>query len=202
MPSESVDLIVTDPPYGQDIVGSDKTVGGGNATKPTNYGRCLWDKKRPSQIVFNEIFRVSKNQIIFGANHFFLPISTGWIVWDKGRRNTDFSDAELIWTSFHVPLRVFRHVWDGMRQENMRTKENRVHPTQKPLRLLQYLITSFSKESEVILDPFLGSGTTAVACKQLNRNFIGIEINPDYCKIAEKRLASIPKRLDKLLETE
>jgi len=202
IPDHSIDLILTDPPYGLDIVGNDKTLGGDGACKPSNFGRCEWDVQKPTKETFKEMFRFSKNQIIFGANHFsnYLPPKTGWVVWDKRKQSkmsNDFSDGELIWTSFDRPLRIFRYLWSGMLQENMKHKEKRYHPTQKPLRLMEYLIENFSKEGDLVFDPFLGSGTTAVACKVLGRNFIGIEINSDYCKIAEKRLAQIPdKRLE------
>jgi len=189
IPDNSIYLVLTDPPYGIDIA-KNGFVGGENATTPTNYGIQKWDKSRPSKDVFNEVFRISKNQAIFGGNYFldyFYPTPC-IVVWDKGRRETNFADCEIIWTSFNKPSRIFAYLWDGMRQENMKNKDPRWHPTQKPLGLVKRLIESFTQENDLILDPFLGSGTTAVAAKHLKRNFIGIEISPDYCKIAEQRL--------------
>lgn len=134
--------------------------------------------------------RISKNQIIFGGNYFVenLQNSSCWIVWDKNNNGNNFADCELAWTSFKSAVRKFKFTWNGMLQENMKNKENRVHPNQKPVPLMQWCIQNYSKETDVILDPFLGSGTTAVACKNLGRKFIGIEQSPEYCKIAEDRL--------------
>lgn len=135
--------------------------------------------------------RVSKNQIIFGGNYFAenLSNSSCWIVWDKDNAESFFADCELAWTSFPTAIRKFKWKWMGMLQENMgNAKEFRHHPTQKPLALMEFCLQNYSKENDLILDCFLGSGTTAVACKKLNRRFIGIEISSDYCKIAEDRL--------------
>jgi len=190
MEDNSVDLVLTDPPYG--IKRDKQAMGkGGGVAKHINYGSYNWDNSIPSKDVFNEMFRISKNQIIFGGNYFieYLKNSPCWIVWDKDNGSSDFADCELAWTSFSTAVRKFKHRWSGMLQENMKYKENRCHPTQKPIRLMTWILTNYSKEDDIILDPFLGSGTTAVACKELGRNYIGIEISPEYCKIAERRLA-------------
>ena len=180
---KSIDLVLTDPPYfhGADII---------SASQKDKYDSS-WDKKFDENII-KEIFRVSKNQIIFGAEHlsFMLPRSRGWYVWDKrinDKESNDFGDCEMIYTSFNKPARMIRYLWNGFR---VQLKEKRYdHPTQKPLIIINKLIKENSKEGDIICDTFMGSGTTAVACKQLNRKFIGFEINPEYVKIANKRLA-------------
>ena len=187
-PDNYFDLAIVDPPYG---IGEDglKNHSRGKATKATKYTPKNWDKEPPQQEYFEELFRVSKNQIIFGANHFIERInknSSCWIVWNK--LNTgDFADCELAWTSFNTAVRKFDFMWNGMLQGDMKNKENRIHPTQKPVELMVFCIEQL-KMPETILDPFMGSGTTGVAAKNLNRNFIGIEKDEGYFKIAKERI--------------
>lgn len=205
IPNNTMDLVVTDPPYGICIgkMNYTQSIKGGVA-KRNDYSshNVKWDNHPLTKQQLNEIIRVSKNQIIFGANNFcniLLP-SRCWIVWDKrveDKYSNDFADCELAWTSFDKPSRIIRWLWSGMLQGDMKNKEKRFHPTQKPLKVIIELIQKFSNPNDLILDPFLGSGTTAVACKMLNRRFIGIEISPEYCEIARKRLNKVPKRLDK-----
>ena len=186
---ESVDLILTDPPYG---IIKDMPLGkGGGVAKSINYLPCDWDNKHLSKEQTKELFRISKNQIIFGANHFsnLLPMSSGWMVWDKRKMGTpcDYADCELIYTSFDVVSRIFYHRWRGFIRDSEKNTQ-RVHPTQKPIALMKWLLKKFSNEGDVICDPFLGSGTTMLACRDLGRNCIGIEISPEYCEIARKRV--------------
>lgn len=189
MPDKSVDLVLTDPPYG---IGVAKTgfVGGCKLAPVKDYGKQKWDNKIPDKNYFNEMKRISKNQIIFGGNYFveYLYNSSCWIVWDKNRSEANFADCELAWTSFKSPVKRVRFKWDGMLQGNMKEKEKRYHPTQKPVSMLAWIIRKYSDKNDVICDPFLGSGSTAIACKQEKRNFIGIEINEEYYNIAKKRI--------------
>lgn len=136
------------------------------------------------------MMRISKNQIIFGGNYFveYLKNSSCWLVWDKDNGESFFADCELAWTSFRTAVRKFKWRWYGMLQEDMKNKEYRFHPTQKPVELMKWVLQNYSVEGQTILDPYLGSGSVAVACKELNRNYIGIEISDYYCKIAEERL--------------
>jgi DNA modification methylase len=196
MPDKSVDLVLTDPPYGISVIGGNKpfgSIGGNNIVKANTYKPIANDN---TKVDFADIFRISKNQVIFGGNYFDLPIKKGWIVWDKKKRNDwndNFSDGELAWTSFDRPLKIFRWLYMGCMQEGKR--EKRCHPTQKPLELMKWIIENYTSEGDTILDPFMGSGTTGVACKELGRNFIGIEINKKYYKIAEKRIFNTQKSL-------
>ena len=198
LPDKSIDLVLTDPPYGiGESMKNHKSRGkyafGGKSTtkqlaKGKDYGYSEWDKSPPPIEYFNELFRVSKNQVIFGGNYFNLPPSSCWIVWDKDNGDNDFADCELAWTSFKSAIRKFKWRKMGMLQEDMKNKEVWQHPTQKPLPLFRWILEKYTGSCDIVLDPFLGSGTTAVAAKQLNRRFLGFEINPVYVAIAEKRL--------------
>ena len=185
LPDKCIDLVLTDPPYGIGIDGSNKDVNkkGWQVRKGYDWGG--WDKQIPSKEYFDEMVRISKNQVICGANYFNEYLEQGhkgWVVWYKAQQGLTMSDCEIIYTSFDCPTRMFTlhrtHLW----------AENPQHPTQKPIELIKYLVDNFSEEGTTILDPFLGSGTTAVAAKQLGRNYIGIELSEKYCKIANDRL--------------
>lgn len=186
IPNKSIDLIITDPPYGKK---ADKGTNGFGSAKNRKY-KGGWDSKIPEKAVFDEMFRVAKNVIIFGGNYFtqHLPPSNCWIFWDKKGDiafQNPFADGELIYTTFTKPVKkiVFRQ--QGFITDS---KDERYHPTQKPSELVQMLVEQFSNEGDTILDPFLGSGTTAVAAVNTNRHYIGFELDPGYFDIACKRL--------------
>ena len=186
LPDKSVDLIVTDPPYGKK---ADKGTNGFGSSKNRRY-RGGWDTKIPPKEVFDEMFRVAKNLVIFGGNYFChqLPPSNCWIFWDKKGDiafQNPFADGELIYTTFKKPVKkvVFRQ--QGFITDS---KDERYHPTQKPSELVQKLIEMFSEEGDTILDPFIGSGTTAISAIRSGRHFIGFELDPDFCQVAEKRI--------------
>ena len=190
IPDGAVDLVLTDPPYG---IGesNEKNMSRGNWANPTDYGYYNWDKERMSLSQCKMLMAVSKNQIIFGGNYFidYLYPTPCWIVWDKDNGKSDFADCELAWGSFDSTVRKFKWRWQGMLQERMgREKEKRYHPTQKPVTLMEYLIRTYTNTGETVLDFTMGSGTTGVACMKTGRNFIGIEIDEDYFKIAKKRI--------------
>ena len=186
IPDGSVDLVLTDPPYGKK---ADKGTNGFGSAKNRRYGGG-WDSKRPSKEVFDEMLRIGKNVIIFGGNYFadILPPSNHWIFWDKKGDiafQNPFADGELIYTTFKKPIKriVFRQ--QGFITDS---KDKRYHPTQKPSELVETLIKEYSKEGDTIFDCFMGSGTTGVACVNTNRNFIGIELDEGYFNIAKKRI--------------
>lgn len=199
LPNKSIDLILTDPPYGIGInkmsfVKSGAVKVGGAYRNDYSNSSTDWDIERLKKEQWIEIERVSKNQIIFGANNFsdILPKSQCWYVWDKRgheKYTNDFSDCEFIWTSFKKPSRVIRYLFSGMIQENMKRKEIRVHPTQKPVPVIEKLIKDFSNSNDLICDCFLGSGSTGVAALKLNRRFLGVELDKDYFEIAKKRIS-------------
>lgn len=190
IPDKSIDLIVTDPPYG---VKRDKGFGGadgfGGKGKPIlrNTYEDNWDNERPAKIYFDEILRISNQAIIFGGNFFadILPQGKHWIFWDKLQTMPTFGDGELIWTNVQRnSIKKITYEYNGL----IGREPDRQHPTQKPQKLLTRIIDEYSKPNDLILDPFLGSGTTAVACKELGRRFIGIEIEEKYVAIARRRL--------------
>lgn len=188
MSDKSIDLILTDPPYGIGEAAG-KNASRNQLARATDYGNLDWDDAPPSAEYFSEMIRVSKNQIIFGGNYFahLLPPSSCWIVWDKDNSG-DFADCELAWTSFPSAVRKVKYRWNGMLQEDMKNKEKRFHPTQKPLHVIRWIIEKYSEPGMTICDPFLGSGTTAVACLETGRRCVGIERETDYCTIAQARL--------------
>ena len=202
LPDNYFDLIITDPPYGINICSNGKisgdkpfgskksTIGGDNLAKAKDYGVQEWDKSIPSEEIFKEMLRVSKNQIIFGGNYMtkFLHSSSCWIVWDKDNSG-NFADCELAWTSFNTAVRKFKHRWNGMLQEQMNWKEKRFHPTQKPIPLGRWILKNYANKGDKIFDPFSGSGSFLIACKQLGFNFNGCEIQKEYCKVINERLS-------------
>ncbi len=191
-PDGCVDLCLTDPPYG---IGENahRNNSRGKLAKTTDYGDYDWDKQVVSDGHILEIVRVSENQVVFGGNYYgkILGNTRCYIVWDKDNGGNDFADCELAWASFKSSVRKIRYRWNGMLQEPGRPKEHRVHPTQKPVAVMEWILGRYSKPSDLILDPFCGSGTTCVAAKKLGRDYIGIDISPEYCAIARQRLESV-----------
>ena len=191
LPDNAVDLVLTDPPYGLNIA---KT---GRIGKGKRFTPKAWDIAIPTKEYFDEMRRVSRNQIIWGGNHFtqHLPSSRGWLVWWKkdGLPRNNFSDCELAWTSFDVPAKVYNSRWYGFIRDS---KEPRVaHPTQKALDVMRWCIESFSDPEELILDPFMGSGTSCVAAEMTGRRYIGIESDEEYIAIAGKRIAEVASEI-------
>ena len=189
MPDQAFDLAIVDPPYG---INMDKgTIGSGNLARVIKYDKKHWDKSAPTKEYFEEVFRVSKKQIIWGANHYiesFHKNSSCWIVWDKDNGDSNFADCELAWTSFSSAVRKFKWRWAGMLQEDMKNKEKRIHPTQKPVELYKWLLRNYAKPGDKILDTHLGSGSICIACDDMGFEMTGIELDSDYYQAARKRL--------------
>lgn len=187
IPDKSIDLILTDPPYGIGLAEGFSGAGGFSKPIARRKYKGSWDDSIPEQAVFDEIFRISKEQIVFGGNFFTeqLPQNNHWLVWDKLNTMPSFSDCELIWTSFdRNSVKKFVHNNNGL----MATEKDRKHPTQKPCDLVKRILEKYSTPTDLICDPFMGSWTTARACKDLGRDFIGFELEEEYCKIGEERL--------------
>lgn len=185
MPDKCVDAVITDPPYGIAHPTDFHSRGRDKLAPCRDYPRVIGDDApfdpRP-------ILSLSVPTVLWGANHYAdrLPASSGWLVWDKERPDElDQATCELAWTNFIKGVRRFRHLWNGM----MRASDDElVHPTQKPVALIEWILNLRWTPLGLIFDPFIGSGTTAVAAKKLGRHFIGCEISHEYCRIAEERL--------------
>lgn len=180
LPDKCVDLCLTDPPY-RNMEENQPTKDMRNNGSMSNFG------DKPSPEVFEHIFRVSKNQIIWGVNNFNLPPYKGFIVYKKKTISENFtmSMAEIAYLS--EGLGTTSKVFECQPQD-----KGRQHPTQKPLKLFTWILKTYAKDCNIILDPFMGSWTTAKACQELGRNFIGCDLEMDYCRIGEQRLSEVP----------
>lgn len=183
-------IAIIDPPYGVKVVKNNK-VGGGNLCKTGTYKEIIGDETTETA---KKAYQLLKDMgidkmIIWGGNYFtdFLPPSPCWVVWDKkgDMESNNFADCEMAWTSFDTPARVFKCVWRGMIKQGEHDK--RLHPTQKPIEMLVDVINKFTKEGDIVLDLFLGSGSTLIACEKTNRICYGMEIDPKYCDVVVKR---------------
>lgn len=192
VPDKHFELAIVDPPYG---IGYDKNahkVGGTRhgvaCASKKQYKESNWDSSIPSKEYFQELFRISKNQIIWGGNYFtnYLLPTKSWVFWYK-HTNGAFSDGELAWTSFDIPLRVFDFMWNGMLQGDMKHKEERFHPTQKPVALYKWLLTKYAKQGDKILDTHGGSMSIAIACHDYGFDLTLCELDKDYYDAGVKR---------------
>ena len=192
-PDKHFDLAIVDPPYGIGLAGystSPKKIFGKSVPcKGSFFVKKKWDSERPAPAFFEELRRISGHQIIWGGNYFadLLPASKGWIVWNK-HTNGQFADGELAYSSFDMPLRIFDFVWNGLLQEDMKNKEQRIHPTQKPVALYRWLLAKYAQPGQRILDTHLGSGSHAIAAHYAGMEFTGIELDADYFKAACERI--------------
>ena len=179
------DLVCTDPPYG---IGENahREASRTKLAKTVDYGDFDWDKAPPSRDLIGACVAAGKASILWGGNYFELPPARGWLIWDKVNSG-NFADAEMAWTNLPMSVRLYRQMWNGMIREGDERGQVRVHPTQKPLGLMRWCL-EWAKSAQTILDPFMGSGTTGVACAQLGRKFTGIEREQKYFDIACQRI--------------
>jgi site-specific DNA-methyltransferase (adenine-specific) len=192
IPDKYYELAIIDPPYGSENIKGGYTAGkGGGVAQPRNYHKELWNQPAPTKEYFQELIRISNNQIVWGANHFISKIpydSSCWIVWDKDNGAGSFADCELAWTSFNTAVRKFKYRWQGMLQEyGGDRKEQRIHPTQKPVALYKWLLKNYAKPGDKIFDSHVGSGSIRIACHDMGFDFEGCEIDKDYWEAQEKR---------------
>lgn len=197
MKDNEYQLAICDPPYGIGESNAGFESRGCSSPKwerarPTIYVQKDWDTEPPPPEYFIELFRVSQNQIIWGGNYFpsYLQPSMGWIFWDK-RTSGDYSDGELAYTSFKRALKMFVFTWAGFRKGEPCA---RIHPTQKPVKLYEWLLTNYAKPGDKILDTHLGSGSIAIACYNLGFSLTGFELDEDYYKAAVQRLEEHKKQ--------
>ncbi len=179
-PDGYFELAIVDPPYGINI---SNNIGKRKGGKPSDYKKVEWDNEAPDKEYFDELFRVSKNQIIWGANHFIskMPFdSSCWLMWDKKfSEYVSFSQFELAWTSFKTGCKKFDY--------SSNNQPDKIHPTQKPVRLYEWLLANYAKEGDKILDTHLGSGSSRIACHNLKFDFTACELDKDYFDAAEER---------------
>ena len=181
-PDNYFELAIVDPPYG---IGANKMTLG-NGKKKIFRGNNDWDLEIPGEDYWKELFRCSKNQIVWGGNYMteFLKPTSSWIFWDKGTGENDFADGELAWSSFGGALRKVSKTWVGA---NAKDGLERIHPTQKPIYLYKWILTKWGKDGDKILDTHLRSGSSRIAAYDLGFEFTGFELDIDYFKASEKR---------------
>lgn len=193
-PDNYFDLAIVDPPYG---IGEDgrKNHTRTKLAKAKDYSsNARYDNAIPSKEYFTELFRVSKDQIIFGGNYFIdhLKNTSSFIIWDKDNGDSDFADCELAWTSHNKAVRKAKYRWAGMLQGDMKNKEERFHPNQKPINLYNWILTNYAKTDFKILDTHLGSGSSVIAAYHFGiSEFVGIEIDETYYNRACKRFEQL-----------
>ena len=200
IPDKYFDLAITDPPY---FSGPERRQYYGQKVSSIGVHR-LYAKSEvwtvPDKKYFDELMRVSKNQIIWGCNYFDYPFTPGRIVWDKCNGKSSFSDCEIAYCSMHDSVRLFRYMWNGMlqgksisegwiQQGNKALNEKRIHPTQKPVALYKWLLGKYAKPGDKILDTHVGSASSLIACYNLGFECTGFEIDDHYYNLASKRLA-------------
>ena len=191
-PDNFFDLAIVDPVYGDVTKGGymTNTDSQRKLAEPIHYHLGLWNQKKTGKEYFDELFRVSKNQIIWGGNYFTVEIGKNtqcWIVWDK-QKTGRFADVEIAWTSFNKGSRIFRFQWNGMLQGDMKNREKRIHPTQKPVALYKWLLDKYAKKGDKILDTHAGSASSLVACHICGYEGWGFEIDDEYFRQAKNRL--------------
>ena len=185
------DLAIVDPPYGIGISGQ-KECKKGKKSDRKYHKEKKWDNAIPDKSYFNELFRVSKNQIIWGANYFVEHLvkgTKGWIVWDKAQYGLTMSDCELAYSSFNKPTRVY------IKNRAILIAQNTIHPTEKPIKLYEWLLMNYANKGDKILDTHLGSGSIALACHNLKYDLTACELDEEYYKAAIKRLKEHQQQL-------
>lgn len=187
------DLAIVDPPYGIGIDGQKESKKGKKSDRK-HHEKKGWDDKIPDQEYFDELKRVSKNQIIWGANYFITRLNKntkGWIVWDKGQYGLTMSDCELAYSTFSKPTRIYNKNRMILQQEG-----GTIHPTQKPIHLYAWILENYAEPNQKILDTHLGSGSSAIAAHYFGCDFVGIELDKDYYEAAKKRFEQQTAQLD------
>ena len=184
------DLAIVDPPYGIDANLKRGDTGKNKHIKQKDYHVGDWDFEIPSKEYFTELKRVSKNQIIWGGNYFldYLNNTSCMIVWDKVNGTNSYADCELAWTSFNTSVRKFEWRWHGFLQQNMANKQDRIHPTEKPIALYEWILMNYAKEGDKILDTHRGSASLDIACHNLGFDLVTCELDTDYFNDGNKRL--------------
>lgn len=183
IPNKFFDLAIADPPYGINIGNG---LGSGKKTCKMHHS---WQFNAPNKTFFDELFRVSKEQIIWGGNYFNLPICDDWIIWDKLNPNLSFAEAELAWCSIHRKIRIFKHY--SARVDG----GTKIHPTQKPIALYGWVLNNYAKEGDKIFDPMMGSQSSRIAAHYLGFDYYGCELDKDYFEKGNERFRKETQQL-------
>lgn len=187
-PDKYFELAIVDPPYGNtDAIG----IKNGKSHCANRKDYHLFDNKKPDDTYFKELVRVSKNQIVWGGN--FFGLIGGYICWNKN--GTCFGECELAYCSMQNSVKLFEYTWNGMLQGNMKNKENRIHPTQKPVALYIWLLNNYAKKGDKILDTHCGSASSLIACHKLGFKYVGFELDEDYYKASMERLQAVKNQI-------
>jgi site-specific DNA-methyltransferase (adenine-specific) len=186
IPDKYFELAIVDPPYGLERY---KSNDGGNSKKITSFGgnTSNWNNTKPSAKYFEELFRISQNQIIWGANNFELPASEYFIVWDKGQFMPSFARCEYAWTNRKIQAKIY---------EERSQDKFRIHPTQKPVSLYRWLLANYANPGDKILDTHVGSASSLIACHQMGFEYWGFELDADYYQAATERLNKAQAQVD------
>lgn len=200
------DLLHTDPPYG---IGADQNKRankkhGNAAVASRDYGVGNWDSKPPSRWFLEMLIEKAEYSILWGGNFFKLPPMPKWLVWNKKTGDNDYADCELAWTNLPGAIRMIEYRWAGMLQEDIKNKEVRYHPTQKPLSVMLWAMQQIPDTVKTVLDPFGGSHTIARAAKDLGLHYVSIDENEKYCEDGAKRLQQecLPMTVEKIKQPE
>ena len=192
------DLAIVDPPYSNDTKNLDnwlQDMKGKKAKIGVNRTETL-KGNAPTKEYFKELIRVSKNQIIWGVNWYNYYLGIGRIIWDKDNKGSNFSDCEIAYKSISTKTDLIKIRWNGMLQHDMKNKETRIHPTQKPVKLYEWLLKNYSKKEHKILDTHLGSGSAAIASYYFGvKEFVGIELDKEYFETMSKRFKEQTKQI-------
>lgn len=203
-PDKHFDLAIVDPPYFKGVANE-----GFYGAKVSKCGvsrlrskSTHWDDNIPSENYYKELVRVSKEQIIWGINYYDFKAPPGRIVWDKENDSSTFSNCEIASNSLITSVKIYRYMWNGMLQGDMKNKEFRIHPTQKPVALYHWLLNNYAKEGDKILDTHVGSASSLIACHDMGFRAVGFEIDENYYKQSKERLEIVQRqvRFEDLLE--
>ena len=187
-PDNYYSLSIVDPPYGVNLSGG-RGNNGWSGKEFWDKARNGWNEKIPNEDYFSELIRISKNQIIWGGNYFPLPPTQCWLIWDKGQRDFSLADGEMAWTSFDKAMRI-KTIHGAVANQ-----ETKIHPTQKPIKLYEWILMNYAQAGDKILDTHLGSGSSAIAAHRQGFSFTGIEIDKDYYEAAVKRFRQYAAQL-------
>lgn len=194
VPDKFFDLAVTDPPYFDGPQKPGYYAGTKQSADVGEYKDLSKSWEVPGKDYFDQVVRVSKNQIIWGINYYDFAAPGGRIVWVKGAQGSTFSMAEIAYQSFYNRVDLFNYLWSGFWQEKGMQKEARIHPTQKPVRLYEWILSNYAKPGQKIFDSHMGSGSSAIACNNMNYEMVGCELDIDYYHAACARIAEYAKQ--------